>query len=400
MYYNKGACNVTQTHVIKVDGRAGVKITTGVNECAGPTSFEIKATKSNTTSLAWSSAGSFKPLNADSTDVMYYPTQQQLLSGTFTVTVKASNQGDCNPATASTTFNINPLPIVDFSSPQSGCEPFAVHFTSSVSVGGVTNSSVIKSYDWDFGDGTAHSQDVNPVHVYNVTNGKDTQQYNVTLTVVSDSGCMKDTLKSGWITVYATPKPVITANPQFTTIALPQIQFNIDPRSTGIDYKDPATTYKWTFGDSTHTISSLENPQYAYGDTGTFKVRLEVSSKGCIGDTFINVYVQPELIIYIPNVFKPDGKHGDNKSPVKDPNYYSAEVNNTFQPVISSYQSFQMTVYNRWGEEMYTTADPNKGWDGKYQGADAPQDAYVYVIKATGYQGKPYTFTGTVTLVR
>jgi len=397
--YNKGACDVIVDHTIKVDGRPGVSITTGVNECAGTSSFEIRATKSNATTLVWSSAGLFKPLNADSTDVMYFPTNTQLLSGGFTVTVTASNQGDCSPASATATFNINPLPVVDFSSAQAGCEPFVAHFTPSVSVGGVTNSSVIKGYDWDFGDGSAHSQLENPIHVYNVTNGKDTQQYNVTLTVTSDSGCVKDTVKAGWITVYATPRPVITANPQFTTIALPQVQFNVDPKSTGIDYKDPATTFKWTFGDSSHTVSTVENPLYTYGDTGIFKVKLEVSSKGCVGDTFIDVYVQPELIIYIPNVFKPDNHHGDGKVGTHEPNYFSAEVNNTFQPFISSYQSFEMSIYNRWGQLMYTTYDPQKGWTGWFEGHEPVQDAYVYVIKATGYSGKAYTFTGTVTLL-
>jgi len=133
-----------------------------------------------------------------------------------------------------------------------------VHFSSTVSVGGVTNGSVTTSYEWDFGDGTPHSQDMNPYHIYNVTNGKDTQQFNVKLTVVSDSGCVANTAKNSWITVYATPKPIISATPQFTTIALPQVQFKLDSRSTGIAYNDPATTYKWTFGDSSHAISTLE----------------------------------------------------------------------------------------------------------------------------------------------
>ncbi len=401
LQYNKNECHVSASHVIKVDGRPSVQITTGANECAGPTSFIIKATKSNATKLVWTSDGSnlgFSPLNGDSSEVSYSPTGAQLLIGSFQVTVTASNSGDCTPASATTTFNINPLPVVNFSSDTAGCEPFAVHYTSTVSVGGVTNSSVVKAYDWDFGDGSAHSQDADPIHVYNVTNGKDTQQYNVTLTVTSDSNCVNDIVKNGWITVYATPKPIIAANPQFTTIALPQVQFNIDPRSTGIAYNDPNTTYRWTFGDSTHTISTLKSPQYTYGDTGVFKVRLEVNSNGCIGDTFIDVYVQPELIIYIPNVFKPDNHHGDIKGG-HEPNYFSTEVNNTFQPYISSYQSFQMDVYNRWGQLMYSTTDPNKGWTGWFEGHEPVQDAYVYVIKATGFSGKAYTFTGTVTLL-
>ena len=401
--YNKGACYVTAIHPIKVDGQPGVKITTGSNVCAGTTSFEIKAIRTNSTTITWSSGGvvgqRFTPLNGDSTDVTYSPTGPQVLAGGFDVTVKASNTGDCNPATATATFNINPLPVIDFTSKQEGCEPFAAHFTPTVTVGGVSNASVIKGFDWDFGDGSAHSQLENPIHVYNVTNGKDTQQFNVTLTVTSDSGCVKDTLKAGWITVFSTPRPIIAANPQFTTIALPQVQFNIDPRSTGIDYKDPNTTYKWTFGDSSHTVSNLASPQYTYGDTGIFKVKLEVNSKGCIGDTSLLIYVQPELIIYIPNVFKPDNHHGVGKVVGHEPNYFSAEENNTFQPFISAYQSFSMNIYNRWGQLMYTTYDPKKGWNGWYEGHEPVQDAYVYVIKATGYSGKAYTFTGTVTLL-
>jgi len=400
--YNHNGCQVTVTHTVKVDGHPYVKITTAPSVCAGPTSFEIKATKSNATTLLWSSSGSnlgFSPLNSDSTDVMYSPTQTQLQSLNFQVTATASNAGDCPAYTATASFNINPVPVVDFSSNQSGCEPLAVHFAPTVSVGGISNSSLVKGYDWDFGDGSAHSQDINPYHVYSVTNGKDTQQFNVKLTVTSDSGCVGDTVKNSWITVYATPKPIITASPQFTTIALPQVQFTLDPRSSGIDYNDPATTYRWTFGDSSHTVSTLKDPQYTYGDTGAFKVKIEVRSKGCVGDTFITVYIQPELIIYIPNVFKPDNHHGDGKTGTHEPNYFSAEVNNTFQPVISSYQSFQMSIYNRWGQLMYTTTDPEKGWSGWFEGHEPVQDAYVYVIKATGYSGKPYTFTGTVTLL-
>jgi len=82
--YNRNECNVKVSHNIKVDGRPFVTITTSANVCAGQTSFEIKAVRSNATTLIWSSGGSnqgFKPLNADSTDVLYQPTQQQLLAG-------------------------------------------------------------------------------------------------------------------------------------------------------------------------------------------------------------------------------------------------------------------------------------------------------------------------------
>ncbi len=404
--YNKNQCQVNITHNIKVDSRPSVEINSSPNVCVGQGGFELTATRHNSTGISWSSDGSklgFVAKNSDSTDVIYTTTDGQQRSGKFSIEVKVTNHGDCAPYIATREFIINPAPSIVFNSNRAGCEPLIVHFNSdSVSVGSVlvsSNPAVVKGYDWDFGDGSPHSQSPNPYHVYKVTNGKDTQQFNVTLTVTSDSGCVLSLTKNSWVTAYATPKPVISANPQFTTIALPQIQFTFDPKSSGIDFSDPKTTYRWSFGDSSHAFSTEKSPQYTYGDTGTFKVRVAVSSKGCVGDTFITVYIQPELIIYIPNVFKPDNKHGGNKTTGHESNYFSANENNTFQPVISAYESFQMNIYNRWGQLMYTTNDPKKGWNGWFEGHEPVQDAYVYVIKTTGFSGKPYTFTGTVTLL-
>jgi len=185
-----------------------------------------------------------------------------------------------------------------------------------------------------------------------------------------------------------------------TTIAVPKVQFNVDSiLSSNIDFKNPSTTYSWSFGDGgALNTANIRNPFHVYADTGTFKVILKVHSNQCIGIDSISVIIQPELIIYIPNVFKPNGKDGLDRVPHPD-NYFGLVENQTFQPVISDYASFEMSVYNRWGELMYTTTDPKKGWDGKYEGGEPKQDAYVYVIKATSYSGRPYTFTGTVTLI-
>ena len=56
-----------------------------------------------------------------------------------------------------------------------------------------------------------------------------------------------------------------------------------------------------------------------------------------------------------------------------------------FQPVfLSGYDpnSFNMTVYNRWGETVFETNDSGIGWDGSYglEGLDAPSGIYTYKI--------------------
>ena len=43
--------------------------------------------------------------------------------------------------------------------------------------------------------------------------------------------------------------------------------------------------------------------------------------------------------------------------------------------------SFNMRIFNRWGEMMFETSDINQGWDGTYNGKQCEMGAYVYVIE-------------------
>jgi gliding motility-associated-like protein len=250
-------------------------------------------------------------------------------------------------------------------------------------------------YDWDFADGST-STDKDPIHIFNEPAGQILHVFPVKFKVTVNTGCVGEV--SHDITVNGTPRPKIFADPQFTTLAVPKIQFDVDAnRSVGVNFKDPNTTYYWSFGDGSKDHPTTRNPQHTYGDTGTYWVKLFVTSSGCVGVDSVPIIIKPELIIFIPNVFKPNGKHGRGHP---GDNYFGRDENETFQPVITDYVTFTMNVYNRWGELMYTTTDPNKGWDGKFQHGEAMEGVYVYVIKASGFSGKPYTFTGTVTLIR
>jgi len=63
-------------------------------------------------------------------------------------------------------------------------------------------------------------------------------------------------------------------------------------------------------------------------------------------------------------------------------------------------QSFKMTIFSRWGQQLYETTDINYGWDGTINGQDAPADQYSYVITYKSLEDKEYSKRGTVTLVR
>lgn len=89
-----------------------------------------------------------------------------------------------------------------------------------------------------------------------------------------------------------------------------------------------------------------------------------------------------------PNAFTPNGD-GDN---------------DRFLPLLyCPLTDYLFRVYNRWGEMMFETRNPGEGWDGTFNGLDAPSDAYVWLVEFEGGQsgaGGRVQKKGEVTLLR
>jgi gliding motility-associated-like protein len=110
-----------------------------------------------------------------------------------------------------------------------------------------------------------------------------------------------------------------------------------------------------------------------------------VTAEGCPGyDTLhIKVYKGPD--IYVPNAFTPDGDgHND-----------------LFRPVLAgTTELYYFNVYNRYGQLVFTTKQPGKGWDGRVNGINQPAGVFVWMVKAKDYLGKLIEKKGTVMLIR
>lgn len=96
------------------------------------------------------------------------------------------------------------------------------------------------------------------------------------------------------------------------------------------------------------------------------------------------VCITPSPRVFLPNAFLPNG------------------VNNIFKPVLlyPDRDTYSLSVINRWGEIVFTTNNPDDGWDGKVRGALAQQGTYCYVLKMTAPNGTKIEKKGTVTLIR
>jgi gliding motility-associated-like protein len=89
-------------------------------------------------------------------------------------------------------------------------------------------------------------------------------------------------------------------------------------------------------------------------------------------------------VVYIPNTFTPAS---------------SFTVNDQFGPEGLYIENYQMQIYNRWGEEVFSTSEGEK-WDGTYNGELVPQGVYHYQIRVQSEDGTTRSFQGRVTVVR
>jgi gliding motility-associated-like protein len=395
MYYeltNSSGCKGHYEYLVSVRSQPEVQITTSkpLQGCERqPFGVQSAPKYSNNNAVLWSTInGSDGTIdNASATNITYQHGLQDSankMAWLRVSTIAIANEV-CPQATDSIQIILHQFPQISMTGRYDTCVPFTTGFTGIESKGIPAGQLAWK---WDFGNGDSSSLQ-NPTNVTYSVQGR----YNVKLKVINTAGpCETEWTEVNFIQAYPNPVADFTSDPPFsTTIALPR--FTMTNKST-LDktvFTEGALTYMWDFDDpitDPKDTSTLENPRYSYGkDTNTYYITLTATSeKGCKSTFTRQVVVGPDIIVFIPDVFTPDGA-GPNR-------------NNTFMISAQNYRTMKMMIYNRWGEKMYETDDINKGWDGRANGANCQQDVYVYHIEVMSFEGKLYKFDGTVTLLR
>jgi gliding motility-associated-like protein len=266
------------------------------------------------------------------------------------------------------TVTVNPLPVVSLV-PQNGvgCDRVALLFTD-----GNAQNNAGCTYAWDFGDGD-HSNAVSPVHDYTASGN-----YIITVVVTSPAGCSVTASTNASAVVNASPVAGFTADPFTATTTVPVIHF----QNTTVN----ANAYSWDFGDA--GSSAQLNPVHSYAQKGIYTVTLyTTNTAGCADTVRHDVEIEPEFTYYIPNAFTPDG---DGRNDV---------FNGKGQEIIE----FEMTIFDRWGEEIYRTDNLDKGWDGTVQGGGgeiAQEGVYVYKIILRDFRNHQHFYDGHITLIK
>lgn len=139
-------------------------------------------------------------------------------------------------------------------------------------------------------------------------------------------------------------------------------------------------TAQWSDGSTGSSLTATE--------PGTYWVR--ISDKGCSASDTLLITRRPcDCFCQVPSAFSPNND----------------ARNDVFTPIVGKrcpdLKKYTLSVYNRWGELVYTGTDAQKGWDGNYRGQPADMGTYMYVLKFYNTESPgAYDRAGDVTLIR
>jgi gliding motility-associated-like protein len=149
-----------------------------------------------------------------------------------------------------------------------------------------------------------------------------------------------------------------------------------------------ANTYLWNFGDGSGTTTE-PNLAHSYQNEGQYEITLIANNATNCPDTAqLQIIVQEDLLMYVPNAFTPDGD-GFN-------NVFLPIINGDFDPY-----TYTLLIFNRWGELIFESRNAEIGWDGTYGGNMVSDGTYTWKISLkSGSIDERREFVGHVNLLR
>ncbi len=168
------------------------------------------------------------------------------------------------------------------------------------------------------------------------------------------------------LTVIDTALTLTSTNPEFcltqeTTLIADGLNFD---------------NYIWNTGETGTSIDVTHGGFY----------QVTASNIACMSTRHIMIPYCP-LTLYLPNAITPSNGDGLN-----DQLYLSEYMQ-------LQIEDFSITIYNRWGELVFSSNSTQFVWDGTTNGQLMPNTVYNYIIHCKDHNGRPYLFRGSITVL-
>ena len=292
--------------------------------------------------------------------------------GSIAATLAVTNAAGCSD-TLSFHVRIDPLPEVVLSdSMLMDCAPFTPQLQANIS----GNAGTVLSTVWNWAGGQSQSQTWSE----EVPEGA----WPVSCTVTAGDADLQC---------------ASTAQASVVGLEVPEAEFSMFPeqpttRQRAVELtaqvETPASALEWWVNGEAIGSGALVGYTFApyFGDT--YEVCLvATSSFGCADEVCREVEVIGEVQVYVPSGFTPDNDG----------------VNDLFLPSVSpveQVEDYRLEVYNRWGELVFATEDPEQGWMGGYSSGShfAGNEVFNWVITIDTQLGLPRRMMGQVMAIR
>lgn len=291
---------------------------------------------------------------------------------TTTYTVTITDQCESTPLVLATDIRVAPLPVPAYTvlDPEQ-CEPAIFHIVN-------TTDPTMSQYNyWLI---YQNQQFVNQDTI--TTEEMWAGLYDMQMIITSFEGCVDSLTFTNALDVK--PKPIA----DFRHSPNPVLMFNTDVLFT--NYSWNGYTYQWSFEDGYPSTSTQTNVQVEFPDgvTGAYDIQLITTSElGCVDTMDYELIVFPEVLIYAPNTFTPDGDEFNQGWQV-------------FMEGIDLYD-FELLIYNRWGEMIWESHDISVPWDGTYNGEFVQAGTYQWIIRASDMLNDAhYVYDGHVNVLK
>jgi gliding motility-associated-like protein len=155
-----------------------------------------------------------------------------------------------------------------------------------------------------------------------------------------------------------------------------QLTSLVNPTSVNLNYS-------WSPAEG---LSCTDCPNPIASPTETTDYSLTVSTDdGCQTEIIVTVIVElPCTEVHIPNIFSPNGDG----------------LNDEFCILGTCIRDMDLSIYNRWGERVFQSIDPEKCWDGVFRGEKVNAGVFVYKLEITNLDGEKSIISGNVSVIR
>ncbi len=317
--------------------------------CQG-TSVNLKPV-SNATIFAWTPA-----MGLSDTTIL-----DPVASPASTTTYNLSDTLGVCPASGTVTVTVLPAPVASAVSPVGTCYGKSVELQGS---GGAT-------YQWSPSTYLSNAEQPDPIMVS--PHSSVTYQ----LTVVGANGCTS--LSPATVIVNVVPPLKVSAGDDTSVLVGQRVPLNaVDVDGVGF------TQYVWTPASGLSNANTAD-PTAVVNESITYTVTA-TAADGCEGiDSMTIKAFTSQTDIFVPNAFTPNNDgHNDLLRAI---------------PIgISQFKYF--TVYDRFGQQVFTTTNSSFGWDGTLSGHTLPTGTFVWVAAGIDYTGRLVERKGLVILIR